>query len=315
MGALFPPCMHTMNDFIDVEISNVPCLNTKYLVKYNCTLSDLCGLNGLSSKPNQWYSLYHTDFLTCYGVIHIVVNLFSQLILGIAIERKIGVLRLAPIYFASGIFGFVLSGNFGSNVSSRVSCSGSVFSILPLLHLDIYYNWEKLKHPWILLAILLGEIIFNFALGLLPAIDKFSHIGGFCMGLLLGLALMDSPENFRGRKKVKDYRKHLDESWNSRKYLKFFRNRPKIWWIWWLMRIIAFVTAVVLFAILVENFYTEMFKCSWCQYLSCLPIKNWCNIGRFPRISETTSHAPNVMNSFDYQRMGHNINYTAHGSE
>lgn len=49
------------------------------------------------------------------GIVHIAFNMVFQLRLGVDMERDIGPFRFAICYFASGIFGFILGGNFAPN--------------------------------------------------------------------------------------------------------------------------------------------------------------------------------------------------------
>ena len=64
---------------------------------------------------------------------------------------------------------------------------------------DLCYNWHVYAHPKRQLAILLIQVIICFALGLLPGLDNFSHLGGFATGLLLGIAVMRAPPRIRVR--------------------------------------------------------------------------------------------------------------------
>jgi hypothetical protein len=221
------------------------------------------------------------------GIVHITLNLLIQLLLGTEMETKIGTFRLIPIYFLSGIFGFVFGGNFAPEMLPRIGCSGSIFAIIALSLLDLLYNWREMKNPRRQLIIMLLSTIFDLGLGLLPVIDNFSHLGGFCMGLLLGLAILGSPTNLQQCEKTKKSNYNFKQ-----KYRTFFNNRPKHWWTWWFVRFIALTVATIISVIMVQNFYTQRIKCHWCKYISCLPIKNWCDIGRLsssPVVSSSTT--------------------------
>jgi membrane associated rhomboid family serine protease len=276
MGANFPPCMHSIDGITNnVNSTSFPCPNSTTSTSGGCTLSQLCGFNGVSTEPNQWYRFIISIFLHV-GIVHILLNLFTQLVIAAEIERKIGLFRIVFIYFTSGIFGFIFGGNFASEGLTRMGCSGSLFAIIAISFLDLLYNWKKTKYRKIQLTIHIVDIIVNFVLGLLPGIDNFSHVGGFCMGLLLG-----SPMNLRRCKKAEDFSIDMNELYNSRWDRKLFHNRPKNWWTWWLIRFIAFAVAVVIFVLLAENFYSRRIKCDWCKYISCLPVNGWCDIGKF----------------------------------
>ena len=283
MGACFSPCMHSIDGITDnISSTNFPCPNRTTLTSKRCTLTDLCGFNGISNRPNQWYRFILSIFFHA-GIVHILFNLFGQILIGGKVERKIGLFRTALIYFLSGIFGFIFGGNFSVEGLIRIGCSGSLFSMIALSLLDLLYNWKIIEHPKRQLIIHLIDIILNFLLGLLPGIDNFSHVGGFSMGLLLGLTILGSPMNLRRREKDRTCNS-INNRWNQlRRHEKFFENRPKHWWTWWLVRFIAFVLTVTAFVFLTENFYSRRMKCTWCKYISCLPINHWCNIGVLSR--------------------------------
>ena len=276
IGACFSPCMHPIDGITDnTSSTNFPCPSTTTWTSNGCTLSDLCGFNGVSNTPNQWYRFILPLFLHV-GIVHILFNLIGQILIGGKIERKIGVIRTVVIYFTSGIFGFIFGGNFAAEGLARVGCSGSVFSIIALSFLDLLYHWKLIKNPKRRLIFYLIDIIINLVLGLLPGVDNFSHLGGFCMGLLLGLTLLGSPVNLR-RRQIEGT---SNEIGNERKaFRKFFYNRPKHWWTWWFVRFLGFAVTVTAFVLLTENFYSRRMQCSWCKYISCLPVNQWCDAG------------------------------------
>lgn len=276
IGACFSPCMHSIDGITDnTSSTNFPCPNTINGVSNRCTLSELCGFNGVSDTPNQWYRFILPLFLHV-GIVHILLNLIGQILIGGEIERNIGVIRTIVIYFLSGIFGFIFGGNFSAEGLARVGCSGSVFSIIALSLLDLLYHWKLIENRKRKLILHLIDIIINLVLGLLPGVDNFSHLGGFCMGLLLGLTILGSPVNLR--------RRHIEGTANNNRealgyFRKFFHNRPKHWWTWWIVRFFAFAVAVTIFVLLTENFYSRKIQCSWCKYISCLPVNQWCDLG------------------------------------
>ncbi|CAM2705343.1 unnamed protein product [Rotaria socialis] len=234
MGASFSPCMHAIDGITNnVGSTKFPCPSSSPLGGTGCTLSELCGLGGVSSTPNQWYRFIIPIFLHV-GIVHIALNLIGQLLIAAEVEKKIGAIRIAIIYFASGIFGFILGSNFAPNGLARVGCSGSLFGTIAISLLNLLYHWKKIANPKIQLIVHLIDIIMSFALGLLPGVDNFSHVGGFIMGLLFGLAILSSPTNFGRALKPKRSKRAKNEWNNLRSYEKFFRNRPRGWWMWWL---------------------------------------------------------------------------------
>jgi len=150
------------------------------------------------SHPNQWYHFITPMFLHA-GIIHIGFNMLLQMTLGRDMEKAIGTVRFAIVYLSSGIFGFVLGGNFAAPAIASTGASGALFGILALTLLDLLYTWHERQSPGKDLLWIMFDVIVSFALGLLPGLDNFSHIGGFLMGLVLGICILHSPSRLRKR--------------------------------------------------------------------------------------------------------------------
>lgn len=297
MGARFVPCMRNTPGVQDSPVLIPwPCPNTTTLDPENpsqhCTLSDLCGFSGVpnpkaggslndKSAPNQWFRFIMPIFLHA-GIIHIGFNMLLQLTLGREMELAIGPLRFALVYFSSGIFGFVLGGNFAASGIASTGASGSLFGVLALTLLDLLYSWNEHKSPGKELAFIGLDVVISFGLGLLPGLDNFSHIGGFLMGLVLGICILHSPNVLRQRigggeppyAPVSSARKFNDTDGGVQGFVKrpvaFFKGRKPLWWAWWLLRTGALIGVLIGFIVLLNNFYTYHSTCSWCKYLSCL---------------------------------------------
>lgn len=308
MGARYVPCMHNMPNVQNATTTiSWPCPNaTSYEGSdVSCSLSELCGFGGVPNpepngsiddkpEPNQWYRFIIPIFIHA-GLIHIGFNLLLQLTLGRDVEKLIGSVRFAIVYFAAGIFGFVLGGNFAANGIASCGCSGSLFGILAITLLDLLYTWNERVGPIKDLLFIILDICIAFVLGLLPGLDNFSHIGGFLMGLVLGVCVLRSPSAVARRTSdtshpqrysgISAHRSDKDGGIVAfvRDPLSFFQGRRGIWWAWWLVRAAMLGGALIAFILLVKNFYTWHGTCGWCKYLSCLPVtvngQNWCQVG------------------------------------
>jgi len=287
MGARFLPCIRNTTEIKDVTAIGWPCPNTTTSdlnsPSNQCPLSELCGFGDTKKQPTQWFRFIIPMFLHA-GIIHISFNMLLQLTLGREMEEEIGPLRFALVYLSSGIFGFVLGGNFAPKGIESTGASGSLFGIIALMLLDLLYFWDERRSPWVDLAWILVDIVISFVLGLLPGLDNFSHIGGFLMGLVLGICVLHSPRALRQRIGVEDEpyapltsaRKTSDSATGGVKSLaqrpiNFFRARKPLWWAWWFVRVAALIGVLAGFIALVENFKkANPTQCSWCKYLSCL---------------------------------------------
>ncbi|CAD6506121.1 BgTH12-07051 [Blumeria graminis f. sp. triticale] len=312
MGARYVPCMHAV-DGIQTRASggeiNWPCPNTTSSNIANCQLNNLCGFNmpasqnpvypgqnislsAFQNQPNQWFRFILPIFLHA-GIVHIGFNMLLQMTLGKEMEIAIGSIRYFLVYMSAGIFGFVLGGNFAATGIASTGASGALFGVLALNLLDLLYTWGKRRTPLKDFAYIMLDIGISFVLGLLPGLDNFSHIGGFLMGLVLGICILHSPSALRERINrtsppytsvggVKgDFmdRSSRDVTSFIKSPLNFFTQRRPAWWAWWLVRVGSLVFVFIVFILLLRNFYTFRRTCSWCKYLSCIDINNWCEIG------------------------------------
>jgi membrane associated rhomboid family serine protease len=287
MGARYVACMHNLPEIQGSErVIHWPCPNTTSFSVAECQLSDLCGLGGVpnpnydgnalqSPQPNQWFRFITPIFLHA-GLIHIGFNLLLQLTIGKEMEMAIGSIRFFLVYMSAGIFGFIMGGNYAANGIASTGASGSLFGIIALTLLDLLYSWKERRNPVKDLMFIILDIVISFVLGLLPGLDNFSHIGGFLMGLCLGVCVLHSPNSLRKRLgNESSYSAVQNGSGQGPPpFLKnpvgFFKGRKPLWWAWWLVRAACLITIIVVFIVLLNNFYLYHNTCSWCKYLSCL---------------------------------------------
>ena len=103
-----------------------------------------------------------------------------------------------------------------------------------------------------------------------------AHIGGFLMGLALGVCVLHSPNSLRRRignePPYSAVQSGIDDG--PPPFLKsplgFFKGRKRLWWAWWLVRAAALIGIIIVFIVLLNNFYNSHSTCSWCKYLSCI---------------------------------------------
>ncbi|MCD7472949.1 Retinoblastoma-like protein 1 [Datura stramonium] len=83
----------------------------------------------------------------------------------------------------------------GSILSSRpfirsisVGASGALFGLLGAMLSELITNWSIYTNKVCALLTLLVIVAVNLAVGILPHVDNFAHIGGFLTGFLLGFS-------------------------------------------------------------------------------------------------------------------------------
>ncbi|KAL9954611.1 hypothetical protein ACROYT_G042175 [Oculina patagonica] len=209
----------------------------------NC-LDGICGMSGVKNKTggHQWYRLITPIFLHL-GVFHLLTNLLFQIPVGILIEREIGTVRMALIYLISGIGGNLICGLF-TPLTPQAGASGALFGLIGLLIIKLLQLRHEVKRPCVEVLILLGVVLVSFALGTLPYIGNFVHIGGFLFGLLASLVFLPRT-NFRCH--------------SLALYSAFKAIACTV-----LMSVIV-ITSVAFFFVKNSRF------CSWCQYIDCVP--------------------------------------------
>lgn len=285
MGARYVPCMHNVKE---IQGSSVPvlflCPNATTTDNF-CSLSELCGFGGVpnptfnnfdqSPRPDQWFRFITPIFMHA-GLIHIGFNLLFQTTIAKEMEVAIGPIRFFLVYMSAGIFGFVLGGNFAAPAEPSTGASGSLFGIIALTLLDLLYSWKERKSPVKDLMFLLLDMVISFALGLLPGLDNFAHIGGFLMGLGLGICVLHSPNALR--KRMGNGHPYsivvAGDGSPAAQFLKgplgFLKGRKPFWWFWWIIRAALLIVVIIVSIVLINNFYTMRDRCRWCKYLSCI---------------------------------------------
>ncbi|OEL27854.1 RHOMBOID-like protein 1 [Dichanthelium oligosanthes] len=199
------------------------------------------------------------------GVIHILANMLSLVLIGIRLEKEFGFMRIGTLYVISGVGGSLLSSLFMvSNIS--VGASGALFGLLGSMLSELITNWTIYENKIAALLTLVMIIVINLAVGILPHVDNFAHLGGFTSGFFLGFVLLMRPQFG-----------YINQKNSPLEYpMGVTKRKFKIY------QIILFVIATV---ILVTGFtvglvflfhgFNASEHCSWCHYLSCVPTSKW----------------------------------------
>ncbi|XP_057462518.1 RHOMBOID-like protein 2 [Actinidia eriantha] len=199
------------------------------------------------------------------GVIHLLANMLSLVFIGIRLEQQFGFVRVGAIYLMSGVGGSTLSCLFIQH-SISVGASGALFGLLGAMLSELLTNWTIYTNKAAALFTLVIIIVINLAVGILPHVDNFAHIGGFLTGFLLGFIFLLRPQF----------------GWLERRNLPAdARAKSKYTVYQYVFWVVALVLLIVGFTVgLVMLFRGENAndRCSWCHYLSCVPTSRWnCN--------------------------------------
>ncbi|KAL5670713.1 hypothetical protein ACJX0J_022934, partial [Zea mays] len=103
-------------------------------------------------------------------------------------------IRIGAIYLLSGFGGSMLSALFLRNNYISVGASGALFGLLGSMLSELLMNWTIYSNKAAAIITLLFIMALNLAIGILPHVDNFAHIGGFATGFLLGFVLLATPQ-------------------------------------------------------------------------------------------------------------------------
>lgn len=215
------------------------------------------------------------------GVFHLLANMLSLVVIGIRLEQEFGFVRIGLLYVISGFGGSLLSALFiQSNIS--VGASGALFGLLGGMLSELITNWTIYANKVAALVTLVVIIAINLAVGILPNVDNFAHLGGFISGFLLGFVFLIRPQF----------------GWVNQRYAppgysatvakpKFMTYQRVLWVVSVILVIVWLVAALVM----VLRGVDLNDHCSWCHYMSCVPTSRWsCNTRPVSCMSEQTGN-------------------------
>ncbi|KAL9238770.1 hypothetical protein vseg_013148 [Gypsophila vaccaria] len=199
------------------------------------------------------------------GVVHVLANMLSLVFIGIRLEQEFGFVKIGLLYTISGLGASILSALFLQSTIS-VGASGALFGLLGAMLSELLTNWTIYANKFAALVTLVLIVLINLAVGILPHVDNFAHIGGFITGFLLGFVLLMHPQF----------------GWVSQKHhceghgLQSIKSKHKPY-----QFVLCVVAALLLIAgisvglVLVFRGVNGTEYCSWCHYLSCFPTSKW----------------------------------------
>lgn len=196
------------------------------------------------------------------GVIHLLANMLSLVFIGIRLEQQFGFIRVGIIYLLSGFGGSIMSTLFiHQNIS--VGASGALFGLLGAMLSELLTNWTIYSNKIAALLTLVVIIVINLAVGILPHVDNFAHIGGFLTGFLLGFIVLLRPQFgwYESRNLPADAR---------------VKSKHKAYqYVLLLIALALLITGFTVGLVMLFRGVNGNDHCSWCHYLSCVPTSKW----------------------------------------
>ncbi|KAL7182963.1 hypothetical protein ACSBR1_041617 [Camellia fascicularis] len=221
----------------------------------------------------EWNKVAHGHqgwrLITCIwlhaGVVHLLANMLSLVFIGIRLEQQFGFVLVGAIYLLSGVGGSILSSLFIQR-SISVGASGALFGLLGAMLSELLTNWTIYTNKAAALFTLVIIIVINLAVGILPHVDNFAHIGGFLTGFLLGFILLLRPQF----------------GWLERRNLpagaRAISKFTVYQYVFLLVALVLLIAGFTVGLVLLFKGMNANDHCRWCYYLSCVPTSRWnCN--------------------------------------
>lgn len=147
----------------------------------------------------EWWRLVAAIFLH-YGAVHLLANMLGLSILGIFVERTLGMGKFLLCYFFSGIGSMVAITILGilADVPNLVGvgASGAIMGILGVMAAILLKGWryEKAKIAAKRLRLVLLIVVLQIVSDIFtPQVSLVGHLSGLILGFLSGVVLFRLP--------------------------------------------------------------------------------------------------------------------------
>lgn len=139
-------------------------------------------------EEGETYRIFTSMFLH-FGIEHLINNMLVLFVLGSRLERVIGSLWFAVIYFLGGIAGNVVSLLYDlkqGEAAVSAGASGAVFAVMGGMILVVLCNKGRLEDLSMrqILVLAVFSLYFGFTSS---GVDNAAHLGGFLAGFILAV--------------------------------------------------------------------------------------------------------------------------------
>jgi len=138
-------------------------------------------------SQGQWWRLFTSTFLHT-GFMHLLLNMYGLLFVGLFLEPMLGRSRFAICYCATGIVASFVSYRIHPNLVGA-GASGAIFGMYGIFLSFLFTRVFPLAAKKAFLMSTLIFVGYNLVMGLEGNVDNAAHIGGLISGFLIGLLL------------------------------------------------------------------------------------------------------------------------------
>lgn len=136
------------------------------------------------AKNGEWWRLLTYMFLHG-GILHLVMNAYALLYIGMFLEPLLGRFRFASAYIMTGICGGLMS-IIIHPFTVGVGASGAIFGLYGIFLAMLTTDYIERTARNTLLKNILFFVLYNLLFGLKGNIDNAAHIGGLLSGIIIG---------------------------------------------------------------------------------------------------------------------------------
>lgn len=147
--------------------------------------------SGMLTLTGDWWRTFTCNFIHI-GVMHLLMNMYALLYIGLYLEPLLKVRRMLVAYVLTGLCSAAASLVVHPDVTSA-GASGSIFGLYGVfLAYLLFHKIDRVERKALLTSMILF-VAYNLMYGFAHAgIDNAAHIGGLISGFLLGLAYVES---------------------------------------------------------------------------------------------------------------------------
>lgn len=133
----------------------------------------------------EWWRLFTNIFLHA-GIIHLLLNMYALVYIGVLLEPILGRLKLSVAYIMTGIIASLCSA-YWNPLTLSVGASGAIFGLYGVFLALLTTNCIEKELRKAILPSITVFVIYNLGYGFVKGgIDNAAHIGGLVSGLAIG---------------------------------------------------------------------------------------------------------------------------------
>jgi rhomboid protease GluP len=138
------------------------------------------------TMEGEWWRLITNCFLHI-GIIHILMNMYALLYIGLLLEPRIGKIKFAASYIITGITASIAS-LWWHDLTISAGASGAIFGLYGVFLALLATNLIEKAARQALITSIGIFVVYNLLNGMKGGIDNAAHIGGLIGGLIIGFS-------------------------------------------------------------------------------------------------------------------------------